>query len=289
MRIPIIVLACALCAAAQQTAPKAAPAQPPPGVDAALRARITQFYQAHVDGKFRQADEVVAEDSKDAFFEMQKTRYHSFEIVRINYAPDFKSADAVVACRSDMFFQGRSVDMKMPVSSHWKVVNGQWFWYVPPRTNERKTPFGTMHFDPEGENSASPIPAAPPDPRRLAASIISSVKVDKSELRLSSYEPSSGEVKIANGMLGPIDLTVNIDGPFPGLTYKLDKTHLNAGESATLTFTCNPKDRAPKPTLTARITVETTGRVYPVKLTFALPPEIEKQLPPALRPKPPAR
>jgi hypothetical protein len=132
-------------------------------------------------------------------------------------------------------------------------------------------------------------PSATPDPRQIAAGILKSVKVDKSELRLSSYQPTSGEIHIVNGMLGPIELSADIDHAFPGLTYKLDKTKLKAGETATLTIRCEPKNRAPKPTLTANIRVETTNQVYPVKLTFAIPPEMEKQLPPALRPKPPAQ
>lgn len=36
----------------------------PPNVDEALRARITEFYQYFVDGKFRDADGLVADDSK---------------------------------------------------------------------------------------------------------------------------------------------------------------------------------------------------------------------------------
>ena len=39
----------------------------PPHVDQTLRERVKIFYQAHVDGKFRVADTVVHEDSKDAF------------------------------------------------------------------------------------------------------------------------------------------------------------------------------------------------------------------------------
>ena len=140
--------------------------QPPPEVDAALRDRITKFYQAHVDGKFRLADQYVAEDSKDTFFAMEKTHYLSYEIVRINYSDDFKKADAVVACRSDIYFQGHKVDMKMPSVSHWKIVDGQWFWYIPP-IKEAKTPFGVMHFGTDGGSSAArPLPRRPPTPGR---------------------------------------------------------------------------------------------------------------------------
>ena len=46
----------------------------PPEVDEALRARITRFYQAFIDGKFRLADALVADDSKDVFFAAEKRR-----------------------------------------------------------------------------------------------------------------------------------------------------------------------------------------------------------------------
>ena len=41
---------------------------PPPEVDQALRARISEFYQDHVDGKFRQAEALVAAETKDSFY-----------------------------------------------------------------------------------------------------------------------------------------------------------------------------------------------------------------------------
>src|SRR5688572_11257827 len=64
----------------------------PPYVDEALRSRVSEFLQAHVDGKFRLANEIVAEDSKDMYFAMEKHRYLSFEIVRIDYTNDFTRA-----------------------------------------------------------------------------------------------------------------------------------------------------------------------------------------------------
>ena len=47
----------------------APPAEAPsPEVDQALRARIAEFYQDHVGGKFRQAEALVAEETKDYFY-----------------------------------------------------------------------------------------------------------------------------------------------------------------------------------------------------------------------------
>jgi hypothetical protein len=36
--------------------------------DVALRARVTEFLQYHVDGNFRKAYDMVAEDTKDDYF-----------------------------------------------------------------------------------------------------------------------------------------------------------------------------------------------------------------------------
>ncbi len=286
-RLCIAWILCA-CSVLGQNQPGAAP-QPPPEVDSALRARIKQFYQAHVDGKYRVADEVVAEESKDVFFAAAKPRYLGFEIIRINYSGDFKKADAVISCDADWYIQGKKMKVKLPSTTQWKVVDGQWYWYVSQVGSERKTPFGTMHYDSganPNEKAPEPIPALPGDPRVLAQKILEQVRADKKELMLSSYAPSKGEVKISNGMQGPISLRVDVDGKFPGLTFTLDKPEVKAGDAATLTIVYEPKDRIAKPTLTARIYVEPTGQVLPVVLTFDIPPDLKKQIPKEAQQKP---
>ncbi len=285
IRFSALVL-CACSMFAQEKAVTSTEA--PPEVDAALRARINTFYQAHVDGKFRLADQVVADDSKDLFFAAPKQRYSSFSITRINYSDHFTKADAVVMCGGEWLARGQRMKVNMALPSKWKLENGQWFWYAEPVT-EVKTPFGTMHSgsSPAETGKSSAMPAIPADPQAAARAILAAVKTDKRELMLSSYEKVEGEVKITNGLMGPIKLRADIDGRFPGLTFELDKSELKAGEVATLKITCDPKDRVPKPTLTAQIFVEPTGQVLPVKLLFAIPPEIEKQIPKDARPKTP--
>ncbi len=283
---PGLLILCVFALAAQEKKPE--PPAAPPEVDAALRARIQQFYQAHVDGKYRLADQVVAEDSKDWFFAAAKPRYLGFEIIRINYSDEFKKAEAVVSCQADWYVRGTKMKVNLPSTSLWKVVDGQWFWYIVPVT-EVKTPFGTMNYNGGAVKDGAPpaaVPGLPGDPQVLAQKILEQVQTDKQDLLLSSYEASSGEVKIFNKMQGPITLRAEIDGAFPGLTFKLDKTEVKAGDSATLQIRFKPKDRVAKPSLTARVYVEPTAQVLPVKLTFAIPPEIEKLIPKDARPKP---
>src|SRR5438067_7758827 len=71
----------------------------PPAVDEALRARISKFFQLHVEGKFRQAESLVAEDSKDFFYSANKPKYLGYEIRDIAYTDDFTKAKAVVVAQ----------------------------------------------------------------------------------------------------------------------------------------------------------------------------------------------
>jgi hypothetical protein len=46
-----------------------------------------------------------------------------------------------------------------------------------------------------------------------------------------------------------------------------------------VTFKYNPPNKSPKPALNARLMVSPLGSEFPLRLVFALPPEIEKQIP----------
>ena len=57
----------------------------PPKVEKALRARVTQFYQDYVDAKFRDAETLVANDTKNFFYSIEKPQYFGFELGSIVY------------------------------------------------------------------------------------------------------------------------------------------------------------------------------------------------------------
>jgi len=247
----------------------------PPEVDKALRERIAFFYQCHVDGKFRLADQVVAENSKDAFFAAEKPRYRGFEIVRIVYSDNFTRARAVVAVDTDFMAPGiGKIPVKAPLVSLWKLENGQWWWYVDPNAG-RQTPFGTMR---PGEGGSAPfnlnIPTRPEDAVRL----LGKVTADKTEVRLSSYEPASDVVTLTNQMPGQVNLRLEYNG-FPGFEAKLEREALQANESVKLLLRIEPRDKSAKPGLTVNVRVEPLNQVIPIHVTFAVPPEVEKALP----------
>lgn len=267
VRFSWFLAGCILAALAQN--PAELFEQAPPPVDSALRARINKFFQAHVDGKFRLADEVVAEDTKDAFFAANKTRYYSFEIVKITYSENFTRAQAVVSCEMDFTIPGAGkVRVKAPRTTTWKLLDGQWWYYILP-TDSYDSPFGKMHPGPEGKASGPVTPQTGPS----MAAIMSMVKSSKSEVGLSSDKPGSDEVILTNTLPGTVTLVLQYPG-LPGLDIQLDRKELRTGETARLSFRWEPEDKPPPPSLMAQTLVQPTAQVIAIRVRFTPSPRV---------------
>lgn len=242
--------------------------KPPAEVDASLRARITQFYQAHVDGKFRAADELVAEDTKDYFFEMEKRRYLSFRQPEITYSEHFTKAKVIMVVMAERrIARMGTMTVPLPVASNWKIENGQWYWcYVAEKFVD--TPFGRATIldkkELERERKLAEFKRVSP------AELVNQVKVSGSAVALSSYEPASGAITVTNNLPGQVTVDVNFP-PVEGLTISVDKKTLKAGESAKVLFDSKPVNSTPKGTITANIVVQPLNQIFPVTVTFAIP------------------
>lgn len=255
----------------------------PPDVDEALRARLDKFYQAYVEEKYRVAYEMVSEEFKDEFFASPKPTYKSCQIVKISYTDNFTKANATIVCKGVMKFHG-TLTTTIPVTSLWRVENGQWMWYALKRTGPRVTPFG-LSSAPE-DNSETPMPSIPADPQKFAEDILNLVRLDKPKVVLKGYETSKDSIHVKNGMPGVVHLQLDII-QMANFSMKIDKTELKQGEQATIDFAYTIPDkpdcaicaRKEKPTMTANLHVLPTGRLIPIKIVFDIPPEIKKQLP----------
>jgi hypothetical protein len=237
----------------------------PPAVDEALRARISRFYQLHVDGKFRQAEELVADDSKDFFYSANKPKYTAFEISRIDYSENFTKAKATVVCHMYVMVPGfTDKPLPVPTPSLWKQVNSQWYWYIDQAALNR-TPFGTMQAGSAGSSPAASLPAMP-SPEQ-AMKLLEQVAADRSEVRLNSDRPSTAQVTIKNGMPGVVSLAVSAP-KVEGLEIKPDQPSIKAGESGTVTFRYKPGKSKPAGPIAASIRVEQTGQTIPVQIVF---------------------
>jgi hypothetical protein len=246
------------------------PAQPaPPEVDAALRARIAQFYQFEVNGKFNSALQLVAEDTKDLFVGSSKPSYQSFEIKSIQYSDDFTKAEAMLLVNRLLpleGFMGRPLPTKM--TSRWKLENGQWCFYVDPQKDLSTSPFGGLPVPgmaraPGGAAGTPvglpPMPSHLPDPRVLTA--------DKTSVQLKSAGPSADQITISNPSPWAATLTVS-DPRVAGLTVKLDTSTLYPRQKAILSIRSSGDVQTPQTPIMVVVTIRQTNQTIPIKVSF---------------------
>lgn len=254
-----LVFLLASSAAAQNAAEVFAKA--PPEVDEALRARIAKFYQAQVDGKARRAEEIVAEDSKDIFYNMAKPKFLGFEIRDITYSDNFTKAKAIVVVEMYLMMPGfEGKPMKVPGSTLWKIETGQWCWYIDPDVLNT-TPFGKM--------KDSGKPGAPPDLKSAPTveSVGKQVRPDKLRATLTTLAPSSDQIKIHNGMQGSVRIELR-HAVVRGLEIKADRTEIPAGEDAVLSFHYQPGQGLPPQTLTVEAEVQPINTILRFLVAF---------------------
>ncbi len=257
----------------------------PPDVDRALRGRIQEFYRHHIDGTYRKAEKLVAEESQDYFYQIQKQRYDSCDLIKIAYTESFTRSTVTMACKGKWNINGNELAVSMPLSSSWKRDNGgDWFWHhLQPQ--KMPTPFGEM--DHRAALGGKPDGAGglriPTDMKAAGELLMKQVTVNKQDITLSSYEKSQDEIVITNGSGGSVKLSFEYEAVVPGFKAELSRKEIGQGEKAILKLTMDPKDRVAKPALMARILVEPLLQQFQVKVTFSIPPELEKELPKILQ------
>ncbi len=231
------------------------PEPPPPGVDEALRARIQEFYGYFISEQYRKAEKLVAEDSQDWFYDHNKPHYLSIEIRRIDYSDHFTRADVLTLCEQNILMVGFNGPMKIPTPSTWKLVDGQWFWYIDKdeisRTPWGKFPQRAATGAPGGSGRLPTIPATPDF-------ALNRVRPESRSLAVKAGE--SVEDAITNTAPGPA--TLSIDAKPPGVEAKLDHEFLSAGQKAVLSV--HAADDARPGRIVVR--VHETGELIPIEL-----------------------
>ena len=255
----IWLFVCAIACAAQT--PANASKAPPADVDKALRARITEFYQDFVAGKFRQAEALVAEDTKDFYYGMNKARYLSFEIQKIEYSDNFTRANAIILSEQYVMFPGfADKTLKLPSQSTWKLVDGQWYWYIDPEA-VAQTPFGKMRLGQLNPGSSAQ-PAVPPKIPTVQdlAFIFKQVKADKDAVSVKPGE--TAQVTITNTAQGQVSITV-LEAPAK-VEAKLERPNIEAGGKMQLTIQAANDAKAG----VVSLRVDQTNQVIPIQVTI---------------------
>jgi hypothetical protein len=269
----LVVGSIAVCLAqSQPDGPAEGALAPPPAVDQALRERVTKFFQAMVDRKYRQAEQYVAEDTKDAYYNMQKPSYLKFEISKVSYSANFTQANVVVRCDREITHPlvGR-VAVKVPQITDWKIENGVWCWHLDPNAPIR-TPIGMTkpsHAHP-AEAPTGPV-ARPTGPG--VSDLAGLVSADKTEVRLSPTAVSD-QVVVTNAMPGGVELTLEVPRT-PGLEVKLDHAELGANQTALVLFHYTPQPAVPH-AVVVRVQVQPMGQTIPIRVTFEPPAQAGK-------------
>jgi hypothetical protein len=214
----------------------------PPDVEEALRARVSQFYAYFQEGKFRQAEALVAEQSRDMFYSAPKVRIQGFKVETIDFTADFQSAKVQVTCQmSQIGFGGGA--MAVPLQGDWKLIDGQWYTVIERR---RETPFGpvTPAAPSQAPSGASAVLGQNPFLTNPAEALAS---IQKGALRLESQSlafrrdgPGSGTVVITNGMPGLLEVELE-DPKWPGLKLSLSAKSIPPKGQATLRADYDPQ------------------------------------------------
>jgi hypothetical protein len=238
----------------------------PPAVDKALRARIAQFYQLHVDGKYRQAEALVAEDSKDFFYSANKPKYQGFEIKDIKYSDNFTKAKAIVVVQMIVVMPFFVADkpMPVPVPSHWELVKHAWYWYIP-ESERYLTPAGQMHGGPE--TMAAPVNPSMPSKEKIET-MMAPVRADKNDAELRGDIANSVQFVIANPSPGKVTLALRAPRG-PGFEARLDTTELQPGAKATVTVDWKPGDYKVPKFANLTVQVQPINQAIPLHVTFA--------------------
>ena len=206
--------------------------EPPADVDAALRSRVTEFYQLAVAKKFRLAEEMLASDTKDFYYNAAKPNILAFSIKSIQYGPNFQQAAVTLTAKMVMMMGGSMQGVDVPYANTWKIEDGKWCLYIDPK-QLLETPFGIMHVD-NGATGADVIKMVD-RLKQAGAGTMNGVHANPTHIPLDPGNPKPQVVTLQNTLAGPV--TVESVNPSSALKVEIAKANLAADESTQVTIT----------------------------------------------------
>jgi len=244
-----------------------APRKAPPKVEEALRTRIGQFYTLFQQGKFRQAEAFVAEDSKDAFYVMTKSRNMGFDIRSMSFSADLKEVSVLVALQMIMPMTGSS-PVPIPVASKWRMVKGEWCIYYPQYKpgDTVQTPFGPKKIsaDPKRQSLLPNV-----EERLNLASLRRMYRVSALELRFPSSAPGriTREITVTNRSEEKLSLQQRTKD-IKGVEIEIDPEQAGPGEKIRVSFTYRPAVAQQRRDQKVRFAVSPIAQRFSVDLIF---------------------
>jgi hypothetical protein len=243
--------AVAITAYAQQPSPETAAAE------ATLRARAQQFFDLQVAKKYRQAESMVADESKDAYYNGNRLNIGNYTIEKVELSDG--NTKAAVTIKSKVTLMAPVVgqfEMDAMPKTQWKLQNGEWVYFIDPDA-ALETPFGKLNPG-KGTAGDSDSPSRP-----TLASIMQAVQLDKKSVAMAPGQ--SATVKVSNSLPGPVDVRLE-KFSMRGVSASLDKQHLEGGETASVTITASEKALGSE---TIFVDVSPLGTHLPVQITVS--------------------
>jgi hypothetical protein len=214
--------ALAMTAVAQTTSPANARAEK------ALRARAEEFYKLELNRQFRQAEALVAEESKDYFYNSGKPNFKDVKVGNIEVTDAGKKAIVHITVSVELMAPGVGAQVfTAPATSNWKLEKGQWFWYFD-KENALNTPFGKMKFD-ESKPGGNMMEIMG---KGSAASLQALVTIDRPSVTLTASH-TEDTVTLTNKLPGAVTVALTGDS-LQGIRAELDKTNVASGDKAVL-------------------------------------------------------
>jgi hypothetical protein len=250
----------------------------PPEIDQALRARVNEFFGYHVSGKFMKALPLVAEDTKEYYFAVQKRRYISYAIGDITYSENFTKATVNVVGKLKMRPRPEfpEIVIDQPMKTNWMIENGNWVWYVNP-VIDCPTP---MSCGPDGKPRVQTQAAAVDNAIKLpdvsqasldqqAQKIFKQSNVDKPIVAMASGAATTEHVTFHNGQPGYVRVFLDPGPTVEGFTASVDKNDVGANQDLIVTLHYEPGKVPPPLALTMKLTVQPLNQTFPITVKFA--------------------
>jgi hypothetical protein len=252
----------------------AAAQSPSPEVEKALQERATEFFQYHVDGNYRKAMDLVAEDTKDEYFAQGKMKLKSFKLDSIKFSDPAKAVVTATVVR-DWQIRLEVNEVIVPMVTTWKIEDGKWVWYHD-RSAAWLTPMGPSTVQPPTRNPDGSV-NLPKDfsaelINQAARTILSQSGISKGEVNLSATGTSEDKVTFNNGAPGAVRLSLAGVPELPGFRVELDKTEVLANGQAQVTIRYQaPADAPPAQSFMIRVVSEPFNQVFPIRVNFEKP------------------
>ncbi len=242
--------------------------KPPAGVEEALRERVSSFFTLQSEGKFRQAESLVCEDSKDAYYDSFKSKWTSVSIKSITWEDSFQTGKVLMSLGTEMKTLGGTIPANLPLAAIWKAQNNNWCYFVPPvDATQSPSPFGTMTPGPAAKDGDLAMNRKAPPTSSDVGRLVGFTKL---ELHVRADEESTDSLEVLNGLPGSLRLEVHAPD-FPGLKWTLSKTELQERERAVLTVVYKPVDKSRKAPFNLNLVVEPFGGIKAIPVFFESP------------------